>query len=128
MLVQRPSLYIRNYPIGFYPQLLNKNIDQAYLDKVNKYNAFECTLPSNNLSGIPSIWSKTTLNCSSVGWSRVNSPTSKMGHFSYALGSKCVNFQQNITSDTSWGMPQTLERMIYIAKYGIIKTKKTFPF
>ena len=39
------------------------------------------------------------LICSSVGWSRVNSPTSKMGHFSYVLGSKCVNFQKKISSD-----------------------------
>ena len=58
-----------------------------------------------------------------------------MNDFSYALGFKCANFQQKITSDTSWGMSQTSrsyilqeetffggsvpEEMLNISKYSI---------
>ena len=46
---------------------------------------------------MPSVWSKTTLIGRCVGGTGADLPTSfKWKRFSYAIASKCANFQQKI--------------------------------
>ena len=83
-------------------------IDQTFSSEGDVFttllNADIHTLPSNIPSGIFSLWNKTTLIRRCVGRAGADPPSSnflKRGNFHYDLGSKCANFQQKISSDTS---------------------------
>ena len=72
-----------------------------------------------------SAWSKTTLIHSCMGDSGVGSPSFKKEFYHYALGTQCTNFQQKISSNTSWETFQTSRPPILLCK--LPKTWKSTP-